>query len=187
MMNHLRPALLSLGLAASCASAFADPIANLDDLVLRCQQAFNQRPVTEVTYSGAVNAWVKRLYLPTSIAMRARKTPSVVSPYVAEIDVVEIAAAHQGEDEQSVRALDVSPDENVIRTARRINLAYQDGGWNVISGTSTVEVRRDASEAFSKVKISRHSREAMLQSKGPLASCLGDGAASGYSAPRSAP
>lgn len=170
-------ALLSIGLAGLCASASAEPLTDLDEVVRRCREAFDQRPATEVIYSSAVNAWVKRQYMPVFITTHTRKTTSIVSPYVAEIDVVEVAAAHQGEDEQSVRALDVSPDENVMRSARRINLAFQDGAWTVIGGASTVEVRRDAGEAFSHVKTSRHSREALLQSKGPLSSCLGSPAA----------
>jgi len=187
MKNCLRLALLSLGVAGLCTSASADPLTDLDDVIRRCKEAFDQRPVIAVAYAGALNAWVKRQYMPVSVTFRARKTNSVVSPYVAQIDVVELAAAQRGEDEQSVRALDVSLDENVMRSTRRINLAFQDNAWTVIGGASTVEVRRDATERFSNVGTSRHSRESLLLANGPIASCLGQPAAWNQSALRVVP
>jgi hypothetical protein len=166
-------AAVLLGLSVLCVGARAGPAEELEALMKHCQAVFDQRPMTEVAYSESVGGWVKRQFTPVSIAVRMRKAISSVTPYIARIEITEVAAAHSGVDEASVRALDVSPDENIMRSVRHIHLAFQDGAWVPMGGASRVEVRRSSGEDFSPVKSLRYSRLALLRLGGPIASCLG--------------
>ena len=165
--------VLGIGLLAACAQVRAEPLADFEGIAARCRQAFEQRPVTEVVYAEAANAWVKRSYAPAELSYSARKTSSTVSPFVARIEITEVAAARRGDDEDSARALDVSMDGNLIRSVRSINFAYQDNVWTVIGGTAGMEVKLDANDAFSLVSKNKLSRDAVVGSKGPMAVCVG--------------
>ena len=92
---------------------------------------------------------------------------------LAQLEITEVAAARRGDDEDSARALDVSFDENVMRSVRSINFAYQDNGWAVVGGNAAQEVKRDANDQFSLVSKTKLSRDAVMGSKGPMAVCVG--------------
>jgi len=179
--------LVSLSVSLACASAFAEPLAEFDALVKRCREAFEQRPATEVLYAEPVKAWVKRQYAPTTVVFRVQKTSSSVSPFVGQIEVTQNASAQRGEDENAVRALDVSAEENVMRSVHRISLAFRDNSWTPISGTSRVDVRRDVNDSFTKVDSAKHGREALLELQGPIAMCMGQPARFSQSALREVP
>ncbi len=151
----------------------AEPLAEFDAMAARCREAFDGRPMTEVAYAEAAGSWVKRMYAPTSMVFRALKTASGVSPFVGQMEITEVAAARRGDDEDSARALDVAMDENVMRSVRRVNFAYQNNIWTVLGGTALVEVRRDADGPFAVAEKTRLSREAVLELKGPMAVCVG--------------
>ena len=173
MKNHARRTVAAIGLLVACVQLHAEPLADFDAIAARCKEAFDERPMTEVAYAEAAGSWVKRVYAPATMAYRARKTASSVSPFVAQIDITEVAAARRGDDEDSARAQDVAMDENAIRSVRRINFAYQDNMWTLIGGTAVVEVKRDAAEPFTVADRAKLSREALLELKGPMAACVG--------------
>ena len=187
MSNRSKLGVVSLSMVLASASAFAEPLAQFDALVNRCRDAFDQRPTTEVVYAEPVKAWVKRQYAPTTVVFRVQKTNSPVSPFVGQIEVTQTAAAHRGDDENAVRALDVSTEENVMRSVHRISLAFQDNSWTPISGTSRVDVRRDVNDSFTRAGIAKHSREALLELQGPIAMCMGQPALLGQSVLKVAP
>lgn len=164
--------IAAIGLVVMCVNANAEPLADFDSIIKRCREAFDLRPTSEVVYAGPAKSWVKRLYAPAKITYDMRKTESAVSPYVAHIQITEVASAQPGEDEDSARALHVSMEENVMRSVRRINFAYQDNAWTVMGGTSILEVKRDAGEQFSVVKSARIGRESVLEFQGPIAYCV---------------
>ena len=140
--------LALLGLVSACLQLGAEPLADFDGIVARCQQAFNERPATEVAYAEAAGSWVKRQYASAALNYRVQATHSKVSPFVGQLDIVETAAARRADDESSARALLVSLEENVIRTVREIHFAYQGDRWKLLGATMTTEVKRDASDAF---------------------------------------
>lgn len=172
MQNQVKRTLVATGFLVACFQLHAEPLADFDAIAARCKQAFDERPMTEVAYAEAASSWVKRIYAPATIAYRARKTASSVSPFVAQIDITEVAAAGRGDDEESARALNVVLDENTIRSVRHINFAYQDNMWTVLGGTATVEVRRDAAEPFMVAENLKLGREALVELKGPMAACV---------------
>ncbi len=176
-----------LGLFALCVGIRAQPTVDLQAVVQSCQAEFDQRPTTVVIYSELVGAWVKRQYKPVVIDVHLRKAGSTVTQYVAQLDITDVVAAHSGGDEASVRALDVSPDDNVMRSVHRIHLAFQGGAWVAMGGTSSVDVRRTAGEDFSRVNSVRRSPRSLMVSGGPIASCLGQTIAGGGSAPHAPP
>lgn len=171
MQNQVKRTLVATGLLVACFQLHAEPMADFDAIAARCKEAFDERPMTEVAYAEAASSWVKRIYAPATIAYRARKTASSISPFVAQIDITEVAAARRGDDEDSARALSVVLDENTIRSVRHINFAYQDNMWTVIGGTAVVEVKRDAGEPFTVAESIKLSREAVIDIKGPIAAC----------------
>ena len=173
MHTRARSCMLSLALSLASSSAFTEPLAEFDALAKLCREAFDQRPAVEVVYAEPVKAWVKRQYAPTTVVVRVQKTSSSVSPFVGQIEVTQTASAHRGDDENAVRALDVSTNENVMRSVHRISLAFRDDGWTPISGTSHVDVRRDGNDPFTRAESSKHSREALLEMQGPIARCMG--------------
>ena len=172
MKKYSKLVTSALGLLA-CVSLHAEPLADFDAIAMRCTEAFSERPAMEVAYVQPARSWVKRVYAPATLAYRARKTASKISPFVGQIEITEVAAARRGDDEESARIMDVGMDENLIRSVRRINFAYQDNMWTVIGGTSVVEVKRDAAQAFSVADNAKLSREAVLDLKGPMAACVG--------------
>lgn len=171
MNTMLKRATISLGLLLVGANLLAEPLAEFDAIVSRCREAFDGRPTTEVAYAEPAQSWVKRWYAPAEIAFRVRPTGSAVSPFVGQIEITEVASAKQADDEDTVRAMDVSPEVNVMRAVRRINFAFQDNGWTVLGGASLVEVKPSASHKFSPAGSTRLSREAVLNFKGPVATC----------------
>ena len=171
--RNARTPIAALGLLVACMQLHAEPLADFDAIAVRCKEAFDARPMTEVAYAGAAGSWVKRIFAPATVAYRARKTASSVSPFVAQIDITELAAARRGDDEDSARALDVAMDENVVRSVRHINFAYQDNVWTVIGGTAIVEVKRDAGEPFTVADNVKLSHQAVMELKGPMALCVG--------------
>lgn len=176
--------MVSLSVSLASASAFAEPLAEFDALVKRCQDAFDQRPAIEVVYAEPVKAWVKRQFAPTTVVSRVQKTSSPVSTFVGQIEVTQTASAQRGEDEHAVRALDVSTEDNVMRSVHRISLAFQDNRWTPISGAMRVDVRRDVNDSFTTMNSARHSREALLELQGPIAMCMGQPALFSQSASR---
>ena len=173
MKNSAKLTISALGLLAACIHLHAEPLADFDAISVRCKEAFDERPMTEVAYTEAASSWVKRIYAPATMAYHVRKTASRISPFVGQIEITELAAARRCDDEDSARALDMSMDENLIRSVRRINFAYQDNMWMVIGGTSVVEVKRNAADRFSVADSAKLSREAVLELKGPMAACVG--------------
>ena len=171
MRKNARFAIAAMGLVVACANVHAEPLSELNVLVAHCTEAFQQSPMTEVAYAEAAQSWVKRVYAPPSVTYRVRKTSSTVSPYVAQIEIVQVASARRGDDEDTARALDVSMDENLMRSVRRINFAYQGDTWTVMGGTVVAEVKRDAADEFSRATTARLSREAVLEATGPVAAC----------------
>ena len=171
-MKSRKVVIAAIVLAAICANVHAEALADFDALVAHCREAFNERPLSEVAYAEAAGSWVKRLYAPVSLAFNVQKTASRVSPFVAQIEVTEVASARRGEDENAARALNVSMDENVIRSVRRINFAYQDDAWVALSGSAVIEVRRDAEDRFSLAESIKLSRDAVMELKGPMATCV---------------
>ena len=169
-----RPVIViaTISLAALCAPAYSEPLADFDALVAQCQQAFDQRPVVEVAYAEAASSWVKRLYAPASVAFKVQKTSSRIAPFVGQIEVTEIASARRGDDEDAARALDLSMDENVVRSVRRIHFAYQDDAWVLLGGTHVIEVKRDAGDPYSIADSIKLSREAVMELKGPIGVCV---------------
>ena len=161
----------TISLSALCASVQAEAQADFDLLVARCQQAFDQRPTSEVAYAEAAGSWVKRLYAPASVVSRVQKTSSMVAPFVGQIEVTEIASARRGDDEDTARGLNVSIDENVVRSVRRIHFAYQHDAWVALGGTTVIEVKRDAGDSYSIADSSKLSREAVTELKGPISAC----------------
>ena len=165
-------AMATISLAAMCAPAYPEPLADFDALVAHCQQAFDQRPLSEVAYAEAASSWVKRQYAPASVAFKVQKTGSKVSPFVGQIEVTETASARRGEDEDSTRLLNVSMEENIVRSMRRINFAYRDDAWIALGGTAVIEVKRDAADSFSVADSIKLSRKAIMELKGPIAACV---------------
>ena len=158
--------------ALAAASVQAEPLADFDALVARCKQAFDDRPMTEVVYAQAAGSWVKRMYAPAALSYRMQKTNSKISPFIAQIDITELASARRGEDEDTARALTLSMDENVMRSVRRINFSYQDDSWTVIGGSVVTEIRRNLDDAFAVVESVRLSREAVFEARGPVSNCV---------------
>ena len=165
--------LIAFGIALTGIASQAEPLAEFDVVVARCQQAFSERPMTEVAYAQAAGSWVKRLYAPSSISFQVQKTNSSISPFVGRIEITEMAAARRGDDEETVRTLDVSMDENVLRTVRSIHFAYQGNGWVALGAKLVTEVKRDAAADFSMAATERLSREALMESRGPVSRCSG--------------
>jgi hypothetical protein len=163
--------MAAAGLSVS-AAVCAEPLADFEAMVAQCQQAFDQRPRSEVAYAEAASSWVKRQYAPASVAFKVLQTSSKVSPFVGQIEVTEIASALRGEDEESARALIVAMDENVVRLVRRVNFAYQDDAWVALGGTVRTELKRDAEDRFSVADSIKLSREAILELKGPMSVCV---------------
>ena len=125
-----------------------------------------------MAYVEAASSWVKRLYAPASVAFKVQKASSRTVPFVGQIEVTEIASARRGADEDSARALNVSMDENVIRSVRRVHFAYQDDAWVLLGGTTVIEVKRNAGDPFSTADSIKLSREAVMELKGPIGVCI---------------
>lgn len=153
----------------------AEPLADLDAMVARCRQAFDSRPLTEVAYAPSAQTWVKRLYAPVLVNLQVQKTGSSLLPYIAFIEITELASAKAAANEDVARALIVSLDENVRRTVDRINLTYQNDGWTIVDGAAVTEVKLDAGDEFSVTDAQRLSYESLMHSPGPLGVCVAGG------------
>ncbi|MEO8855994.1 MAG: hypothetical protein ABI343_03300 [Burkholderiaceae bacterium] len=159
----------------AAAGVRAEPLAELDAMVARCRQAFDARPLTEVAYAQAARSWVKRLYAPVLVNLQVQKTGSSLLPFLASIEITELASAKAAANEDIARALLVSLDENVRRTVDRINLTYQNDAWTVTDGAAVVEVKQNAGDEFSVTDATRLSHDALMQSPGPLGICVAGG------------
>lgn len=154
-------------------SATAAPAqAAFDALLRQCRDAFEARPLSEVAYAPAREGWVKRIYAPAEIAAAMHPTPSPVTPFVAQITVVELASAQAGTDFDSTREMEVPMDRNLLRSEGRLHLAFQEGRWRLLGLQRTLQVKTDPASEFETVRAARLEPQAAMQLEGPLASCI---------------
>ena len=156
---------------AAGATQAAPARAAFDALLRRCRDAFDARPLTEVAYAASRDGWVKRSYAPVEIRTALQPTPSPVTPFVAQITVVELASAQAGPDFDTTRALDVPMDRNLLRTEGRMHLAFQEGQWRLLGVRVLLQVKPDPEAEFDTVRAAQLEPPAASQLDGPLGSC----------------
>lgn len=156
---------------AADAAAAAQAPAAFEAWLRQCRDAFEARPLSEVVYAPARDAWVKRVHAPARIQAQVRPTPSVVTPYVAQITVVELASAQPGPDFDTTRLMDVPMDRNLLRSERRMHFAFQEGQWTLLGMAVLLEVKVDATMDFETVRAARLEPRAARRLEGPIAAC----------------
>ena len=153
-------------------AAAGEPAAVLiDGLVRQCREAFAARPLTEVAYASSRGAWVKRNHAPAEVQAQVQKTVSTVTPYVAQLTVTELASAQPGDDFDTVRAMEVPMDRNLLRSVRRMNFAFQDGQWTLLGAAVLVQVKADPTTDFETVRTAKLEPVAVRQLDGPISAC----------------
>ena len=159
-------------LVALCIDAHAEPLTDFEAIVDQCKKAFDARPTVEVAWTEAAKSWVKRVYAPIKITYDVQKTNSLVSPFSGYIEITEAVAAKVGLDEASAQALDVSINDEGMRTIRRLNYALRGGAWDIVDGRENFSTKLSANDPYGKPYSLQHTREKLLQKKGPLKSCI---------------
>lgn len=164
-------------IAVICSAAVrAEPLTEFQDIVKQCKKLVEQDvPRTLVENRKNAGYWVKLVLGPASIAYDVRKTDSLVSPLVAHIEVTSDSYGSPASTEEEAKALSVNLDGAVNRSTHRINYAYQDGAWQLVSGLFIETERKEKDGPFTEWNRSKKSRDELLQkpTKDPIANCYG--------------
>lgn len=152
-----------------CATAHADPLADFEVVVNRCKGAFDARPLSDVVNMPSMNLWIKRVYGPSKVVYDVRKTDSLVSPFVAKIEISEVVASGRTKDEEQTKALDISLEKEGNRFHTQVNFTYQKGVWEVVDGKESMQ---PGIVGGGTGQVNILTRERVLASKGPIKNCF---------------
>lgn len=158
----MRIPLLFLAVAAlATPAAHAEPLAELQAIVLKCREAHRAQPRTEVFFSEPLKAWVKRQHEPPLIAYDVRAdAPGEAAGFIAVTHTVRSGRA----DSEAAAAALAEADLQPLRVTRRFNFAHRAGRWELVDGRTTVG-------PLSNPAATTLDRAAIERLPPPLASC----------------
>lgn len=167
--------LFALFLAAPAhATAQEQALSDLKALAASCERAFAAE-VADVEPAARPGMWFRRVTSPGAVAFDARKTDSIVSPFVGEVRVTTVVSlAPMVASEAEAQALPASAAGKPARTVVSVRLAYTDGRWRVTGSTESVApVARPGEREFDPVVLVR-TAEQTLQPFRLSARCVGE-------------
>ncbi len=172
-MNCKRPLLLCLAIVASTNSfSQGQPLPDFERIVNKCKQSFSQ-VYEDIWQASNSSAWIKRVTWPGSVKYDVKRTDSLVSPYIAHIEIESVVVGARAGSEAEAQALPVSQDGPLARRTTRIEFAYQDGKWLAQSGTEQTAMRIAAGKAFETPLSFKLSKEELARPTTAAQRCLG--------------
>lgn len=124
--------------------AAADPVQEFEVLVKKCQAIIERlnTPAILVDYNTRTSSWV-RLVRSFDVRYDVKKTDSLVTPIIAQLNTLEIKATESAADEQSAQALNFTTASKHIRQRYMANFTWRNQRWQFKDGTSTLDFSRD--------------------------------------------
>lgn len=105
-----------------------DPLSAFQAISKACEVAI--APGYERSMSANGVNWARELILTEPIKYDVRKADSLVSPYVAYIEILLLQSGVTGNSEAAVKAVRLPEDATISTTDRwRLNFAYQNSKW----------------------------------------------------------
>jgi hypothetical protein len=121
-------------------------VQEFEKLVKKCQAIFERlnTPAITVNYNTRTSSWVRSV---RSFEVRydVKKTDSLVTPIVAQLSTLEIAATQSAADEQSAQALNftIASSPRHVRKRYAATFNWRDHSWRFMDGTSTLDFRKE--------------------------------------------
>ena len=150
MAMLIRSIAATVTVAAVAGAAVAGPLDDFKPILQRCKTAFESQSLERVFYNERVKAWVKVVSAPSELSYDVRKTDSLVSPFSAFVQIIEVTANSRAETESEAGALKVDIAERSTRFTSRIEYRFQEGKWVTTGGTGKGEFKATTSQPSSR-------------------------------------
>ncbi|WP_298929154.1 hypothetical protein [uncultured Ramlibacter sp.] len=167
----IRSIAATVTVAAVAGAAVAGPLDDFKPILQRCKTAFESQSLERVFYNERVKAWVKVVSAPSELSYDVRKTDSLVSPFSAFVQIIEVTANSRAETESEAGALKVDIAERSTRFTSRIEYRFQEGKWVTTGGTGKGEFKASANTGYDKPTIFPLDKDSFAPNRGPIAAC----------------
>lgn len=116
----------------------ADPIADFELIVKKCQTASDKFPVNKLSVTSDGKSWTKKESTERQITYDVRKTESLVSPLVAYIDITNSSVQASTPEESAAHLMILSEERlaNWLKQVVRYEFTYR-GSWQVVDAKLT--------------------------------------------------
>lgn len=172
--QSLLATLLALG---CCAPAWAAPdaVAEFKALVAVCKASYAAKPATEVGFDDPLQSWIKTARLPIEVRYDVKKTDSLIRPFSAFIEIIEVVAHVKAPGEEAARKLPVTAGDGRWYSSRFVyllNFAYEDNRWVPVDVMRSRAARDKGARQFDKPFSTGASADGMRDPKAPFAACM---------------